>query len=518
MNCKKCGYGLVEGNPVCPQCGTVNKLAGDAPEPPPGMQAQPATDAWAGTQPVPQGAPINPTPAPEEPVRPASTQPVQADAGGVPLQAGGQPLNAAASQAQPMPSAKDASPTPPPGVTGQPAADSQPAPQSVPAAQAASPAPASAPEPVPAPTPAAAQPAQPDQSIAAAAAAPAHAAPAAASPTPTHAAQPDSGASSASAQPDPAATGSAGAPPGAFVPEPVPGSAPLSPKKKKKKSVKIAIIIAIIIVVGVGGYFGINAFIEHQRSTTYDQATTLLGEGQYQQARDKFAELKDYRNATELVTECDAWLVFVRAETLTNEGKFDEATEAAKGFADVEAVQNSTKAKDWKKKNSYGIADLQAKSGQYATAYTNFKALGSYQDSAERAKACIQPTPGNVELYHHGGYVSSSTDIVFDGKSATKPYYIKVYSGDTLVSTLFVNAGGSTTIQVPPGDYSFKRATGENWFGEADMYGKSGTYRQMLFDSSKEVVHLDGNKIYTITLYAVDGGTVGNKTVDPNSF
>ena len=366
MNCTKCGYGLSEGNPICSNCGALNKISADAPQPPPGMVVQRSTE---------------------------SQQTVTSEQPSTPLQ-----------QAPVMPNT--------------------------------------------------------------------------------------------------------------FAP----ASQAYAVSAKKKHWPIVAIIVAIVVVVGLGGFLGVNAFGDYQRNNTYDSATSLLSQGDYQGARAKFSELNGYRDAAQLVSVCDAWLVFTKAEALTNQGKYEEALQTAKGFENVSAVKDSTKVKEWAKKNSYGLATQLYKVGQYYAAYTSFTSLGNYQDSVARAEACIQPTPGNVELYHNQEFRSTSIDIVFDARQATQSYYIKVYNGNTLVSSLFVNPGGSTTIQVPSGIYSFKRALGDTWFGETDMYGEEGNYGKMLFDRSNESVTLLDNRIYTATLDDVDSGNVGNKIVDPKSF
>ncbi|MGI6105868.1 MAG: hypothetical protein ACOYD7_06760 [Raoultibacter sp.] len=147
-----------------------------------------------------------------------------------------------------------------------------------------------------------------------------------------------------------------------------------------------------------------------------------------------------------------------------------------------------------------------------------FKGLGAYEDAEARAASCILAAPETGELYHNEGFVSSSTDIVFEAGAIPYARYIKIYSGDAHVSSVFIHPNSSTTIHVPAGDYTFKSASGELWFGETDMFGSDGDYYMFVFDGSNEVTHLDDNKIYTISLSTEGGGNVGGKTVDRSSF
>ena len=345
-----------------------------------------------------------------------------------------------------------------------------------------------------------------------------------------------------------------------FTSEPAPAFPKHTGKRKKNKKVVIGIsALVLAIVLGGGGFFAFSAITARQQSLAYDEAIALLEDGDYQNAYDKFVDLGTYADASsqaeycqkalqfqeaegllergdyqtareafaflgtfmdadEYTAICDAWIGFAEVVSLTDEGRFTEAFEKASDLGNVPHLTNSPEYQDWQKRNSYGTADQLFNEGKYYSAYVRFNELGDYRDAAGRAQASIQARPGNTEFYHHDGFRSTSTDIRFDASNATSPHYVKVYSGDTLVSTLFVNPGGSTTIQVPPGTYTFKDAEGDLWFGENDMFGMSGSYEIMLFEGHSEGIYLDGNKIYTITLYAVSGGTVGNRSVGPDGF
>jgi hypothetical protein len=348
--------------------------------------------------------------------------------------------------------------------------------------------------------------------------------------------------------------------------QPTPVQQPVPPhgeptKKKNRKPLIIAASALLVIVLGVGGFFGVSAIIEGQRSEAYAAAITLMQKEDYASALTEFEKLGDYKSsyyyvdyctqgvayqdagvlllnkdyeaarkgfsdlgsfldAENQVKICDAWIAFEEAQDLTDAGNFEKASVVSADFSSVYEIKSTPEFTQWSNKNNYGLADLRLSAGQFANAYTLFTSLGSYSDSAARAQGCIQPLPANGELYHNDGFRSSSTDLTFDASSNTSPNYIKIYSGDTLVSTIFVHPGATATIQLPAGDYLFKDAVGNNWFGEGadNMFGKDGRYGVMLFDGSNEVTHLDGNMIYTITLYGVADGNVGSKSTDSSTF
>ena len=344
----------------------------------------------------------------------------------------------------------------------------------------------------------------------------------------------------------------------AGYPQPAPVNAPQ--KKKNWKPLIIGIAAALVVLLGIGIFVGVSAFQENQRSEAYAAAMAMMDDRQFQIAYDRFTELGDYQDSADKaawcqkgidyeaamemkgdgqyedaieafstlgsfedsadqVENCKAWISLGEANELTDAGQFQEAADMSGSFAYNLEVGYSDEYYQWHAKNYYGLADLKFQAGDFYGAYEDFLMISSYEDAAVRAEACKQPFPGNSEFYHHEGFISSTTEVVFDGATSLSPYYIKVYSGETLVSTLFVNAGGSTTISLIPGSYTFKDATGDMWFGEGGMFGDDGHYSTMLFDGESEVVNLDSNMIYTITLYVAGGdGNVGGRSGDREGF
>lgn len=335
---------------------------------------------------------------------------------------------------------------------------------------------------------------------------------------------------------------------------------PGAPKTKKKlRAIKVVVAAAVVAVLTLGGVVGFYAFAEYQRGATYAEAVELMDQGDYQAAlgrfnelgeyedaptcaeyctnaiaffdamalldngeyaaaRDGFAALGTFMDAGDYVVTCEGWLAFREAQRLTDEGSYTEASGLAAQFNTAPDITSSAEYEAWLDKNRYGLADQQFAEGEFYAAYNAFRALGDYEDAAARAESCKQSMPENTELYHNEAFISSSVDIVFDGGASPWPNYIKVYSGDSLVSALFVGAGAKVTIQVPEGTYTFKPASGDTWFGEKDMFGEGGYYSVMLFEESGEEIAMTGNTIYTITLYTDGDGNVGEKTVGRDGF
>jgi tetratricopeptide (TPR) repeat protein len=334
------------------------------------------------------------------------------------------------------------------------------------------------------------------------------------------------------------------------------GAPDLSKSKKSKKGLFIALGAALLVVLlVVGGFVGFNIY----RSSNYDNAVALFESAEYQQAYDAFDKLGDYKDALWFKDLAQQWLDYEAARALLDAEDFEgakRAFEALAGFEDstnlallcqqnidyLAAVDSYDKgdfdsalttfgalasagfsdASDWKDKTSYALAAKLYDEGDFYGAFKAFKALGSYEDSSARMEQCTTSYPNTGEHYHNGDYVSSASAIAIDGGNASYAAYFKIYSGGTLVSTIFLNAGGSCTIEVPPGDYSIKEATGDYWFGEEIMFGDEGYYEVMLFDGGEyNYFNLGDNIITTITLAATDldaGSSVGADPTSRESF
>jgi tetratricopeptide (TPR) repeat protein len=293
-----------------------------------------------------------------------------------------------------------------------------------------------------------------------------------------------------------------------------------------------------------------------RQAADYQVAEGLLEAGDYAGATSAFQALGSYRDASLRVAECEAWIAFEHGQDQVEAGDYQAALDTLTAITPIGSLTQA-ELDEWIHRCRYALAQALYEAADYAACTTAFGQLpnsyedvpersrqcryayadrlqgeghffdayelfselpSDYQDAPARAAGCVQPQPGNVELFHDPGFVSSSTDVKFEAASAPFPSYIKVYSGETLVSVLYVTVGGATTIQVPAGDYSFREANGQEWFGESDMFGDSGTYTVMTFDGGNESVHLDGNKIYTITLHGVTDGNVGSHRTDPDNF
>jgi tetratricopeptide (TPR) repeat protein len=331
---------------------------------------------------------------------------------------------------------------------------------------------------------------------------------------------------------------------------PVPVPAPEAPRKSRKRLFVILGAASVLIILVVVGIVGFNIY----RSNTYDNAVAALKAGDYRTALDAFAGLGDYDDAPVLMSHAQKGLDYSAAQVLLESedyegalaafealGSFEDAAAKAAlcrdtldyrvAVSDFEAgdfeaaldafiaLESSgfPDAAQWADKAAYAIADKKYAASDFYGAYLDFKALGSYEDAAERMRQCTTSYPDTGELHHHESYVSSSSAIVVDGSNASYASYHKIYAGDDLVSTIFLNPGTTCSIDVPPGNYMVKEATGDAWFGEEIMFGDEGFYEVMIFDDGSDYFTLEYNIEVTISLSVIDGD-VGSSPTDRANF
>ena len=272
----------------------------------------------------------------------------------------------------------------------------------------------------------------------------------------------------------------------------------------------IAIGVPVLaVLIAVGGY----TYHSVKQSNDYDHAMSAYESGDFQQAYNGFEALGDYQNSISMMASAKLGIDYNDAIALFDAADFEKAKAM---FQELES-KNYAGAPDWLPKCDYAMADKLFNEGDLYGAYQAFLALGAYQDAVERTQACTTPYPESGELYHNEAYYSSASRITIDGANTAVPNYFKIYIGEVLVSTIFIKAAGSASIDVPAGDYTIKQASGSTWFGETIMFGDEGSYQVLLFEDGGTSTRVDDNTLLTLTLQVYDGNT-GTDMTNRNNF
>jgi hypothetical protein len=315
----------------------------------------------------------------------------------------------------------------------------------------------------------------------------------------------------------------------------------------------IGVVVLAAVLIG-GGIFGFLTWQEHQRSEAYAAAVTLMDEKRYEEAITAFEALEDYQDSAQMIVRCQHFIAYGAAVELYDAQDYEEALDAFEALGSFEDSEDwceqcrmgivfedasslfeagdiagareqfvilenrgFSAADGWVEKCDYLLAEALFDAGKRYDAYVAFLALGDYEDAAARAEACKVSAPSTGELWHNGSYPDGGSTIEINCANVTGYYYFKIYSGSTEVATMFINGGGSVAVDLPPGGYTIKEATGADWWGTDDLFGPRGSYSRMIYDDGSDSFYLAWNEIVTITLNVSDGN-VGSQNENLESF
>jgi len=325
----------------------------------------------------------------------------------------------------------------------------------------------------------------------------------------------------------------------------MPQQAPTPAPKRSKKPLVISLVaLGALILIAVG----IFAVPEFMRAYSYNQATTLYEQSSFQEAQEAFLKLEDYKDSAYWAMMSGDYVLFVEVKACYDQAKYDEALLLlfrisqknipevaewidkcdyaiaddlhAKGeFEDAYlafiALGDYLDSKEQANKCRYDLADKLYQSGELEEAYLLFTFLGSFSDSADRATACTVPFPASGVLFADTNFSSERCYVDFSYSANTSSYY-KIYTGSTLVATLFLNPGSTARVYLTPGTYIIKDGTGYVWFGETLAFGKYGYYSTLVFDDF-------GTDYFTLTDWeylelTIGGDIIGNMSTREESL
>ena len=332
-----------------------------------------------------------------------------------------------------------------------------------------------------------------------------------------------------------------------------------TPKKLNKKAI-IAVIAAVVVVAGI---FIARAVINHMHEEAYADAGKALAAGKYEEALKEYKDLGGFKDSKDKAQFCQDSIDYEKAMKLFDKGDYDKAKEAFRKldeFKDAEemvtlcenmvkyneaeelfAAQNYTEAHDiygelpddqehfpnradhmtyCENKQKYDAAAALLNDKKYYDAYQAFSALGGFEDAAAKAESCKQKFPKTGQCYRNKKFKSTAVALTIVPPKNDQRNYLKIYSGDDLVSCVALGKGKKATVRLPVGTYTIKDAYGTGpWFGDTDMFGDDGTYLK-LTNGDAGTFKLKANMAYTLTLRSdsAKGDSVGSDNVERGTF
>lgn len=166
-------------------------------------------------------------------------------------------------------------------------------------------------------------------------------------------------------------------------------------KAKKVKTTKIAVIAAVATVVIIAAIIVISQVIVP--SGNYNSAVTLMNEGKYEEAIAVFEGLGDYKDSSAKINECTALIEEERAKaqnekayqealSLLENGDFEEAMKAFLELGDYSDSAEMAKVTEQKKNQSlYEAAETLENDGNIGAAAIAFGKISDYADASDRS-------------------------------------------------------------------------------------------------------------------------------------
>lgn len=281
------------------------------------------------------------------------------------------------------------------------------------------------------------------------------------------------------------------------------GVAPYAPPRKKRTGLIVTIIILSLVILGIvgfGAYYFLSNNAEEESVSSeqvmYDEAVSLLDEGKFEEAKEKFEDLGSYSDSENMVKECD----YKFAENKADNRKYLEAYELYESLDDYK--ESETKKNNLKKDvYSEGIEHYQLK--KYDEAMERFQKIDGYKRSGDYL---LLIDAHNDEIYNVSVLydildLEDAKDVIINNDEYAASFlkgYWEAYDGNYI---RFYTEGGSNVC-----GYSISAPEGEGWaISDGIHYIINGSSRSKAW--AYTIVDKDTITIYnyttssTVTMY-----------------
>ncbi|MBR6693806.1 MAG: TIR domain-containing protein [Clostridia bacterium] len=283
---------------------------------------------------------------------------------------------------------------------------------------------------------------------------------------------------------------------------------PIMKAKRRKKIAKISAITAACVcaVAITATAIFLPGYLEEKRNQkAYQNAQTLFGNAQYEEAAKEFEALGEYRDSTYMLKRCAIQPDYDAAMKLYYDGNYPEAVWAFEDLGDYEdAAEQAEKAKvSWRKSLANVVAGAES-TNSYATYYIT--ANGGVADTDSKSEIAIADGHGkaiSIETGNSGllilyedGTISEGGKIITDEKWQD---IVQIAPSHAFLGKIALKADGTVLVEDPEGgehsDYKAAFASYENAADWKNVVMISGYAFQELagISTSLAAVDVDGN-------------------------
>ena len=270
---------------------------------------------------------------------------------------------------------------------------------------------------------------------------------------------------------------------------------------EKKRRKRIALICAAIgVVVLSAAMIASMARQSKEKEEQYNQAVSLMSNGQYEEAITLLESISNYKNYKDIETQINNCTAAIKerdysaAVALMDNGEYEEAImafERLEGYKDsgsrVENCQTAIKERD------YNAAVALMNSGQFMKAIASFEKLAGYKDTNERIRAVLSARNSTIAASDHTVWLGTNGKV----KAIGYNYYGQCQVGNW-TDVVSLAAGGDHTVGL--------KANGTVVVAGNDNYGACD------IDGWTDIVAIAAGGYHTVGLKS-DGTVVATKAV-----
>ena len=148
--------------------------------------------------------------------------------------------------------------------------------------------------------------------------------------------------------------------------------------KQLKVFIPAALAIALIVLIVVKAVLPAV-----EKSNSYKNAYNLLEQNQFDEAAEAFTSLGDYKDSSQMVSEC----VYRKAAFLAEQKEYEEAIGLYNSIIEYsDSKEKISEVEDLWKGDDYKAAETLFETGEKEKAINAFRRLGDYKDSEEKVK------------------------------------------------------------------------------------------------------------------------------------
>ena len=151
-------------------------------------------------------------------------------------------------------------------------------------------------------------------------------------------------------------------------------------RKKTRKVFLIIICIILAAVLSVAAVFAVKNYVIP--GMAYNKAEKLMENGSYDEAIAEFNKLGDFKNSSDMVSNC----FYLKITELIEMGRYSEAKDVLSSSGLLESNYNGSS--ELQKECIYLIGKEYYMLGKYSDAILNFESVADYKDSAELINEC----------------------------------------------------------------------------------------------------------------------------------